>query len=110
MLTPLATAIAMTLFLIIVSSTRYVSLGSVAATLALPPADRLEEAADDIAPDAVHHGAGVAEDGQQIAAQRTGVGHLRPAVEALEYRLDHHLGLVRPGPVNRGLAGRERRG
>jgi glycerol-3-phosphate acyltransferase PlsY len=38
MLTPLATAIAMTLFLVIVSSTRYVSLGSVAATLALPPA------------------------------------------------------------------------
>jgi glycerol-3-phosphate acyltransferase PlsY len=37
-LTPLATAIAMTLFLVIVSATRYVSLGSVAATLALPPA------------------------------------------------------------------------
>ena len=37
-LTPIATAIAMTLFLVIVSATRYVSLGSVAATLALPPA------------------------------------------------------------------------
>ena len=37
-LTPVATAIAISLFLIIVSSTRYVSLGSVAATLALPPA------------------------------------------------------------------------
>ena len=32
-LTPLATAIAMTFFLVIVSATRYVSLGSVAATL-----------------------------------------------------------------------------
>src|SRR5262245_48811081 len=38
MLIPFATAIAMTLFLIIVWATRYVSLGSVAATLALPPA------------------------------------------------------------------------
>jgi glycerol-3-phosphate acyltransferase PlsY len=38
MLTPIATAIAMLLFLVIVSVTRYVSLGSVAATLALPPA------------------------------------------------------------------------
>ncbi len=37
-LTPLATAIAMSLFLLIVWTTRYVSLGSVAATLALPPA------------------------------------------------------------------------
>ena len=37
-LTPIATAIALTLFLVIVSATRYVSLGSVAATLALPPA------------------------------------------------------------------------
>jgi len=37
-LTPIATAIAMALFLVIVSATRYVSLGSVAATLALPPA------------------------------------------------------------------------
>jgi glycerol-3-phosphate acyltransferase PlsY len=37
-LTPLATAIAITLFLLIVWATRYVSLGSVAATLALPPA------------------------------------------------------------------------
>ena len=36
-LTPIATAIAMTLFLLIVWTTRYVSLGSVAATLALPP-------------------------------------------------------------------------
>jgi glycerol-3-phosphate acyltransferase PlsY len=38
MLTPAATAIAITLFLLIVWATRYVSLGSVAATLALPPA------------------------------------------------------------------------
>jgi glycerol-3-phosphate acyltransferase PlsY len=38
MLTPMGTAIAMTLFFVIVSATRYVSLGSVAATLALPPA------------------------------------------------------------------------
>ena len=37
-LTPLATAIAAGLFLLIVSITRYVSLGSIAATLALPPA------------------------------------------------------------------------
>lgn len=35
-LTPVATAITMLLFLVIVWSTRYVSLGSVAATLALP--------------------------------------------------------------------------
>jgi glycerol-3-phosphate acyltransferase PlsY len=38
MLTPAATAIAITMFLLIVWATRYVSLGSVAATLALPPA------------------------------------------------------------------------
>ena len=37
-LTPAATAIALTLFFLIVWATRYVSLGSVAATLALPPA------------------------------------------------------------------------
>jgi glycerol-3-phosphate acyltransferase PlsY len=37
-LTPLATFIAITLFLVTVSLTRYVSLGSVAATIALPPA------------------------------------------------------------------------
>jgi acyl phosphate:glycerol-3-phosphate acyltransferase len=36
-LTPLATAVAGLVFLIIVSTTRYVSLGSVAATMALPP-------------------------------------------------------------------------
>jgi acyl phosphate:glycerol-3-phosphate acyltransferase len=36
-LTPLATGIAASLFLIIVWATRYVSLGSIAATLALPP-------------------------------------------------------------------------
>jgi glycerol-3-phosphate acyltransferase PlsY len=36
-LTPIATAVAMSVFLAIVWSTRYVSLGSVAATLALPP-------------------------------------------------------------------------
>jgi glycerol-3-phosphate acyltransferase PlsY len=36
-LTPLATAIAASLFLITVWTTRYVSLGSIAATLALPP-------------------------------------------------------------------------
>jgi glycerol-3-phosphate acyltransferase PlsY len=36
-LTPLATAAAALLFLVIVSATRYVSLGSMAATLALPP-------------------------------------------------------------------------
>jgi glycerol-3-phosphate acyltransferase PlsY len=38
MLTPEATAIAITLFLLTVWATRYVSLGSVAATIALPPA------------------------------------------------------------------------
>jgi glycerol-3-phosphate acyltransferase PlsY len=38
MLAPMATVLAMTLFLVIVSATRYVSLGSVAATIALPPA------------------------------------------------------------------------
>jgi glycerol-3-phosphate acyltransferase PlsY len=38
MLTPLATGIAALLFLLIVWATRYVSLGSIAATLALPPA------------------------------------------------------------------------
>jgi glycerol-3-phosphate acyltransferase PlsY len=37
-LTPIATAIALGLFVVIVWSTRYVSLGSVAATVALPPA------------------------------------------------------------------------
>jgi glycerol-3-phosphate acyltransferase PlsY len=37
-LTPLATAAATVLFLVIVWTTRYVSLGSIAATLALPPA------------------------------------------------------------------------
>jgi acyl phosphate:glycerol-3-phosphate acyltransferase len=37
-LTPMATAVAAALFLIIVWVTRYVSLGSIAATLALPPA------------------------------------------------------------------------
>jgi glycerol-3-phosphate acyltransferase PlsY len=37
-LTPIATVIAMSLFLLIVGTTRYVSLGSVAATIALPPA------------------------------------------------------------------------
>jgi glycerol-3-phosphate acyltransferase PlsY len=37
MLTPIATAIALMFFLVIVSATRYISLGSVAATLALPP-------------------------------------------------------------------------
>lgn len=36
-LTPIATGIAATLFLVIVWLTRYVSLGSIAATLALPP-------------------------------------------------------------------------
>jgi glycerol-3-phosphate acyltransferase PlsY len=36
-LTPLATAVASLLFLLIVWTTRYVSLGSIAATLALPP-------------------------------------------------------------------------
>jgi len=38
MLSPIATAIAITLFVVTVWTTRYVSLGSVAATLALPPA------------------------------------------------------------------------
>jgi len=38
MLSPLATAIAAGLFLVTVLITRYVSLGSIAATLALPPA------------------------------------------------------------------------
>jgi len=37
-LTPVATAVAAVLFLVIVWATRYVSLGSIAATLALPPA------------------------------------------------------------------------
>ena len=37
-LTPLATGLAALLFLLIVWMTRYVSLGSIAATLALPPA------------------------------------------------------------------------
>ena len=37
-LTPIATAVACTLFLVIVRVTRYVSLGSLAATVALPPA------------------------------------------------------------------------
>ena len=37
-LTPLATGLAFTLFLMTVAVTRYVSLGSIAATLALPPA------------------------------------------------------------------------
>ncbi len=37
-LSPAATAIAAALFLVTVSLTRYVSLGSIAATLALPPA------------------------------------------------------------------------
>jgi glycerol-3-phosphate acyltransferase PlsY len=37
-LTPLATGLAAALFLVIVSATRYVSLGSIAATVALPPA------------------------------------------------------------------------
>jgi glycerol-3-phosphate acyltransferase PlsY len=37
-LSPLATAVAATLFLLTVWATRYVSLGSVAATVALPPA------------------------------------------------------------------------
>ena len=37
-LTPLATALAAALFLIIVALTRYISLGSIAATVALPPA------------------------------------------------------------------------
>jgi glycerol-3-phosphate acyltransferase PlsY len=36
-LSPLATAVAVTLFVVIVWATRYISLGSVAATLALPP-------------------------------------------------------------------------
>jgi glycerol-3-phosphate acyltransferase PlsY len=37
-LTPVATAVAAGLFLLIVWATRYVSLGSIAATIALPPA------------------------------------------------------------------------
>jgi len=37
-LTPAATGLAAMLFLVIVSATRYVSLGSIAASLALPPA------------------------------------------------------------------------
>jgi glycerol-3-phosphate acyltransferase PlsY len=37
-LTPIATAIALGLFLVIVRMTRYISLGSIAATVALPPA------------------------------------------------------------------------
>jgi len=37
-LTPLATSLAFALFLAVVWATRYISLGSIAATLALPPA------------------------------------------------------------------------
>jgi len=37
-LTPLATGLAFALFLAVVTATRYISLGSIAATLALPPA------------------------------------------------------------------------
>jgi acyl phosphate:glycerol-3-phosphate acyltransferase len=37
-LTPTATALAAALFLVIVALTRYISLGSIAATVALPPA------------------------------------------------------------------------
>jgi acyl phosphate:glycerol-3-phosphate acyltransferase len=37
-LTPVATAVACGLFLVIVRATRYISLGSLAATVALPPA------------------------------------------------------------------------
>ena len=37
-LTPIATAVAAAFFLVIVSLTRYVSLGSIAASVALPPA------------------------------------------------------------------------
>ena len=37
-LTPIATALAAALFLVIVALTRYISLGSIAATVALPPA------------------------------------------------------------------------
>jgi acyl phosphate:glycerol-3-phosphate acyltransferase len=37
MLSPIATAVAASLFLAVVWATRYVSLGSIAATLALPP-------------------------------------------------------------------------
>jgi len=37
-LTPVATAVAAGLFLLIVWATRYISLGSIAATIALPPA------------------------------------------------------------------------
>jgi glycerol-3-phosphate acyltransferase PlsY len=37
-LTPIATAIAVMLFVVTVWTTRYISLGSIAATLALPPA------------------------------------------------------------------------
>jgi glycerol-3-phosphate acyltransferase PlsY len=37
-LTPLATGLAFALFLAVAAATRYVSLGSIAATLALPPA------------------------------------------------------------------------
>lgn len=37
-LTPVATAVAFGLFLVIVGVTRYISLGSIAATVALPPA------------------------------------------------------------------------
>jgi glycerol-3-phosphate acyltransferase PlsY len=38
MLTPLATGLAFALFVVTVGATRYVSLGSIAATVALPPA------------------------------------------------------------------------
>lgn len=37
-LTPVATAVACVLFLVIVRATRYISLGSIAASVALPPA------------------------------------------------------------------------
>ncbi len=45
-LTPVATAIAAALFVLVVWATRYVSLGSIAATMALPPAAWLSGAPD----------------------------------------------------------------
>jgi acyl phosphate:glycerol-3-phosphate acyltransferase len=47
-LTPIATAVACTLFLVIVRVTRYVSLGSLAATVALPPAAWLSGASTSV--------------------------------------------------------------
>jgi glycerol-3-phosphate acyltransferase PlsY len=74
-LSPVATAIAMSLFLLIVWTTRYVSLGSVAATLALPPAAWLTGA-----PGAVV-GAAAGTAGLILFRHRANLGRLRSGTE-----------------------------